>query len=377
MKHIITPELHTLRALFVREGHECWLVGGACRDLQMGIKPKDIDLATSATPDEQIALYRAHGLQYIPTGLAHGTVSVVLDQTYEITSLRTESNHDGRHASVAYTRDLRTDCERRDLTINAIAMDFDGNIIDYFGGIDDIKNRRVRFVGEAEERMREDYLRILRFFRFHTRIAGDAPFDAEAVAAILETRAGLAQISVERIWMEMRKIISGPSAMKTLQQMIELIIFEIIQMPYGDFSQLQKAYDAGIIDPASLMGFYLNEKQVVDLSQAWKWSNAETDRALYISRHKSTERIASFKEMLVDGVEIEWVYDLMTFNQVDPLPMMVWKPPVFPVTGADLIATGMKPSREMGEVLRKMTEEWKKSDYTMTKEELLNNIAVT
>lgn len=369
-------QLRDLRAIFIDAGFDLWFVGGCCRDAIMGIAPKDVDLATSATPNEQIAIYRENGIRFIPTGLAHGTISVILDDTYEITSLRTESDHDGRWASVAFTRDLNIDLSRRDLTINAIAMDFDGNIIDPFGGVADIEARRVRFVGNAEERMAEDYLRILRFFRFHARIAGNAPIDADAASAIIKTRSGLSGISVERIWSEISKIVAGPYAADTLSQMRDLLLFEIIGMPVGALTAITRGQMAGITEPSSLMGLYIVEAdQVEQTARSWKWSTFEWKRAEFINRNWAPKAdMGRWKEMLVDGESMDWVADLMRIAAVDPQVLADWPVPKMPVVGADLIKAGIKPGPAMGQMIKTMTQVWKDSDYRATKSELMAQV---
>lgn len=376
---IVSEQLVALRETFVRAGFDMWVVGGACRDALSGREPKDIDLATSATPDEQVAIYAANGIRYIPTGLQHGTVSVVLDDTYEITSLRTETDHDGRWATVAYTRDIAEDLSRRDLTINAMALSFDDVLIDPFGGKADLEAKRVRFVGDAEERMREDYLRILRFFRFHARFAGDADLDPAAVQAIKAARGGLAQISVERVWMEMSKIVTGPAGAATLMRMMDLSLFEIIGMPMGMLSNVQRASDRGITDPASMMGCYVFEPGDIEgIATMWKWSGVERERASFMAQHAPASTTLSrlgnipvWKEMLVDGIPFEWVSDLMRLADIDPAELASWDIPKMPVTGGDLIKAGVKPGPQMGDMLKRMQQRWKDSDYTLTKEELL------
>lgn len=370
-----STELRDLRAIFVAAGFDLWFVGGCVRDTLMGKEPKDIDLATSATPDEQVAIYEANAVRYIPTGLQHGTVTVVLDEPYEITSLRTEADHDGRYATMTYTRDLTEDLSRRDLTINAIALDFDGNVIDPFGGQADIMDQRVRFVGNAEERMREDYLRILRFFRFHARIAGAAPLCEEATAAIEKTRDGLEQISVERIWSEMQRIVVGPAACETVAAMRDLGLFPIIGMPDGMPSAMQIAAEAGIADPASVMGLYLTEPDLIEqLAARWKWANAERDRAVFVRenfrpREGETER--RMKRAIVDGAPIEWACDVMRLSRKDPAVLTEWEVPVMPVSGRDLIEAGVKPGPQMGAILNAMKDRWVESDYTLTRDDLM------
>lgn len=377
MKTVINKsnQLRDLRAIFVRAGFDMWFVGGCVRDALMGIEPKDVDLATSATPDEMIEIFEKNGIRFIPTGLQHGTVTAVLDEPYEITSLRTETDHDGRWATVAFTRDLTEDLSRRDLTINAIAMDFDGTIIDPFGGQADLEARRVRFVGNAEERMREDFLRILRFFRFHARIAGDGALCDDATKAIERARSGLAQISVERIWMEMAKIASGPAADAVMAEMRRLALFEIVGMPMGMLAAVRRGQERGVTNPAALMGLYvLEEQDVENLAKDWKWSAEERDRALFVARNwrpTAGADMKRWKDMRVEGVPMEWVADLMRMAQVDPEVLAAWPVPKLPVNGGDLMKAGMKPGREMGETLKRLKQVWMDSDFTATKEDLM------
>jgi tRNA nucleotidyltransferase (CCA-adding enzyme) len=372
-----STELKALRAIFQTAGFDLWFVGGCVRDSLLGLTPKDIDLCTDATPEEQVAVYESNDVRFVPTGLQHGTVTVVLDEPYEITSLRTESDHDGRWATMAYTRDLTEDLSRRDLTINAMAMDFDGNLIDPFGGQADLEARRVRFVGDAAERMREDYLRILRFFRFHGRIAGSGKIDAKARKAIRETRGGLGNISVERVWMEMSKIITGPEASNTLKQMRRLMVLDIVGMPAGMEGSIQHCREMGVTDPAAVMGCYVLDEAAVDhVADRWKWSKQERDRATFVARERDGNSMDRWKEMLVDGVSFDWVSDLMRMNGVDPQVLVNWEVPTFPVNGGDLIKAGMAPGKQMGEVLDRMTRVWKDSDYTATKQDLMSSLAM-
>lgn len=365
--------LNELRNLFVEAGYDMWFVGGCVRDTLCGEKPKDIDLATSAFPDEQIAIYEANDIRYIATGLQHGTITAVIgNEVYEITSLRTESEHDGRHATVAYTRDLTTDLERRDLTINAMAMDFDGNLIDPFGGYDDLANRRVKIVGDSVARLTEDYLRILRYFRFFARFSDKGPIDAEAKKAIRKTREGLHKISVERIWGEMKKIISGPNASYTLSLMRDLDVLKIIGFDDFFLAAASGVQSRGVYDSASIVGWMAIDKSALEkLTQKWKWSTEEKNRAIFIAQNTRND---DYKRMLVDSYNIDWVVDLMRINEIDPQPIIAWTVPEMPVRGADLIEAGMTPGAEMGRRLRDMREAWIASDYTLTKDELIETV---
>mgnify|MGYP001810405758 CR=1 FL=1 len=187
------PDIKFIFDLFRKYEHEIRIAGGAPRDLLMDIKPHDVDFATTATPSEMKLMFGKENVRMINTnGELHGTITIRLSDNYEITTLRVDSNTDGRHAEVEFIRDWKLDALRRDLTINSIFIDADGHILDYFNGCDDIKRRVVRFVGEPAKRIQEDYLRILRFFRFYGRIASNnASFDRDSIEAIRNNCQGL------------------------------------------------------------------------------------------------------------------------------------------------------------------------------------------
>ena len=192
-------------------GRPARFVGGCVRDGLLGLDQagRDLDLATPEPPEQVIALLEAAGLQAIPTGLAHGTVTAVADaRRFEITTLRRDVATDGRHASVAFTDDFEADAARRDFTINAMSCDRDGRLFDYFGGRADLAAGRVRFVGPAAARIAEDYLRILRFFRFLAHY-GRLPADAEALPACAAAAPAIARLSGERVQAEMRKLLAA------------------------------------------------------------------------------------------------------------------------------------------------------------------------
>ena len=213
-QQLLTPELTRLGTIFQKHGYQLRLVGGVVRDLLLGNKPKDIDLATECTPENMVKILEQENIRYIPTGLQHGTITAHLNSTdFEITTLRIDRETDGRHAVVDFTTDWVVDAERRDLTINAMSLDFDGTLYDYFDGERHLKERKVLFVGDPVKRIKEDYLRILRYFRFYGRIVPEADkHDAATLEAIYSTVAGLKGISAERIRDEMCKIIAGNHA---------------------------------------------------------------------------------------------------------------------------------------------------------------------
>jgi poly(A) polymerase len=203
------------------EGEETRLVGGAVRDLILGLEAEDLDLATTALPDEVIRRAGAAGFGVAATGLSHGTVTLIMDgRPIETTTLREDVETDGRHAKVAFGRDFAADARRRDFTINALSLSRDGMVHDPVGGLVDLSAGRVRFIGDADARIREDYLRILRFFRFSARF-GEGALDAEGLAAAIRNRLAAAGLSRERVRAEMLKLVVAPHAGPVLQTMGE------------------------------------------------------------------------------------------------------------------------------------------------------------
>src|SRR6185312_734032 len=213
--------LPKLLAVLDRDGEEARVVGGAVRNALLGEPVHEHDVATTAVPDEVVKRVTAAGFKAVPTGIAHGTVTVVIaGQPFEVTTLRQDVETYGRHAKVAFGRDWAGDAHRRDSTINALSVTADGTIHDYTGGLADLAARRVRFIGEARTRIEEDYLRILRFFRFHAAYGHGDP-DRAGLRACIEGRDGLDQLSRERVRMEMMKLVLAARATPTLVVMSE------------------------------------------------------------------------------------------------------------------------------------------------------------
>jgi len=229
-QQLLTPELKRLGDIFQKRGYQLRLVGGVVRDLLLGNKPKDIDLATECTPENMVKIFVQENIKYIPTGLHHGTITAHINSTdFEITTLRIDRVTDGRHAEVEFTTDWMVDAERRDLTINAMSLGFDGTLYDYFDGERHLQEEKVIFVGDPVKRITEDYLRILRYFRFYGRIAPEADkHDAATLEAIHSTAVGLKGISAERIRGEMNKIIIGNHAPHLLKVICELGVAKYI-----------------------------------------------------------------------------------------------------------------------------------------------------
>nr|WP_309502720.1 CCA tRNA nucleotidyltransferase [uncultured Roseovarius sp.] len=232
------PHLQSVFSLIAEGGHAAYLVGGAVRDAVLGRPVGDLDLATDATPQQVIALAKAAGVRCVPTGLDHGTVTLVVDgKPHEVTSFRRDVETDGRHARVAFTDDMAEDARRRDFTMNALYAAADGTVIDPLGGLADARAGRVRFVEDPERRIREDYLRILRFFRFFAWFGGEAGIDPDGLAAAARYQDGLDGIARERIGQEMRKLLAAPDPAQAIAAMRQSGILSRI-LPGSDDSAL-------------------------------------------------------------------------------------------------------------------------------------------
>src|SRR5262245_23382583 len=205
-----------------RDAEEARAVGGAVRNALLGEPVDEIDIATTATPEEVMRRAAAAGFKPVPTGVDHGTVTVVVDGTpFEVTTLREDIETFGRHARVAFGRDWQRDAERRDFTMNALYAGRDGTVYDYVGGLDDLKQRRVRFIGDPARRIEEDYLRILRFFRFHAAYSNGGHPDPAGLSACIAGRAGLETLSRERVRAEMLKLLLAAHTVPALVSMSE------------------------------------------------------------------------------------------------------------------------------------------------------------
>ncbi len=202
----------SLTDVLEKAGHQALFVGGCVRNTLLGAPISDIDLATDAHPDRVQSLFEAAGHKVVPTGVDHGTLTVIIDHApFEVTTFRSDVSTDGRRATVAFTTEILHDAERRDFTMNALYADRRGTLFDPVGGINDLNRRRIRFIGNAEDRIREDYLRILRFFRFHAWYGDpDEGLDAEGLAACAALADGLETLSKERIGQEIRKLLAAP-----------------------------------------------------------------------------------------------------------------------------------------------------------------------
>lgn len=381
----ITEELKTLRAAFQARGFDIRLVGGAVRDIYMGVEPKDMDFCTDADPAEQLEIYAENGYKYVETGLQHGTITVVIDHVgYEITSLRTETDHDGRHATVAYTRDWMDDLSRRDFTFNAMAMTFDGVLIDPFNGKADLQNEIVRFVGDADARVKEDYLRILRWFRFQARFGKKGNIDPAAWQAILDNYKGLKQISRERVWSELKKIVVHPRGSALFRAMHEVGMGTYISTEVATFANYMPDHVNKVLqwtqDPEVVMAAWMSWEydDVARIAFNLKWSSEERDHALWLCKHYNRKHDLR-RLIAVDRAPRKWVAELAAIEERDAWSqnaLVHWEFDPFPVNGEDLMQAGVQAGPNMGKVLRKLKDAWADSGYVATREDLLAMVVV-
>jgi poly(A) polymerase len=360
------PEL--MAALGVDRG-QTRLVGGAVRDWLAGLPVADIDLATRLLPDEVLARLEEAGIRAVPTGLRHGTITaIVAGQPHEVTTLRRDVETDGRHARVAFTSDWQEDAARRDFTINALfAEPLTGELFDYFDGRRDLAARVVRFIGDPDTRIREDHLRILRFFRFSARYA-DA-IDREGLAAAMRHREALLALSRERIRDELLKLLALPRPVATVAVMVEAGILGVVLAEVGAEAlprlaatiAWEQKVDARPHPIRRLAALLPPEPALARaVASRLRLSKAETVRleaATDPAPIPSDPRIHAF----VSGAEATLDRMLITGDPRTPHWRAVldgWRRPRLPVSGRDLIAMGVPPGPEVSRLLTLVEQKW-------------------
>jgi poly(A) polymerase len=331
------------------------VVGGAVRDGLANRPVADIDLATPSPPEAVIAALRDAGVKVVATGLAHGTVTAVVDgHGFEVTTLRRDVETDGRHAVVAFTADWRQDASRRDFTMNAMSIARDGTLFDYFGGNADLHAGRVRFVGDPATRIAEDYLRILRFFRFYARF-GHVPPDAATLQALRAGIPGLARLSVERVWNELHRILAAPDPVAAVEQMDRLGIWTAVVPEASAVDRL-----GGLpADPVLRLAAMLTGDPLA-LALRLKMSNEDRDRLVRLTVTPSAGGSdADLRRLLADHAPA----DLIDRTWLDANPdarrrLSTMARPVFPLEGRDVVAGGVPAGPRVGALLRDVRQWW-------------------
>jgi poly(A) polymerase len=401
--------LQTLLRALSEGGEEARVAGGAVRNALLGKAVADVDIATTTVPEETVRRIEAAGFKAVPTGIEHGTVTAVANgKPYEVTTLRDDIETDGRRAKVRFGRDWKRDAERRDFTINALYATADGEIVDLVGGIADLDSRTIRFIGDAETRIREDFLRILRFFRFFAWYGEGRP-DAEGLKACARLKEGLDRLSVERVWAELKKLLSAPDPSRSLLWVRQAGVLSRI-LPESEkwgidliHPLVKTESDLGWeADPMLRLESLLppGPERMAALAERLRFSSAETARlkawaeqpplvatatesalakVLYegnrqaiVDRLRLSLATARGKATSDDGAMLEagGLSRLLKFAEK-------WEKPEFPVKGRDLATAGIRPGPKMGETLKKLEAEWIASGFRLDRDALLARAAAT
>ncbi|HEX3810675.1 MAG TPA: CCA tRNA nucleotidyltransferase [Rhizomicrobium sp.] len=369
-----------------RKGGEARFVGGAVRNALLGVDVGDVDIATPLVPDDVMKRLADAKIQFVPTGLEHGTITAIVNgKPFEITTLRRDVSTDGRRAVVAFTKDWAEDAQRRDFTLNALYASADGEVFDSVGGIADLNAGHIRFVGDATQRIREDYLRILRLFRFHAWY-GKGDLDSDALHAAAAEKAGFAQLSGERIQKEMLKLLAAENPVLVLRRMAGAqILAEVVpgalQLPR--LERLVALDNANFFsaDPLLRLASLLpNDDAAANvLADRWKLSNADRERLIDLSG--ADEKIVSYlsirevRKLLYrigpqrfrDRVFLRWAEDTKESNAIQWRAMLAmsdaWVRPAFPLTGRNVMNAGVPEGPLVGRILGEVEDWWIDSDF--------------
>ena len=392
-KWLTQDPLAGLLGVLDRDGEEARAVGGAVRNALIGLPVHEIDVATTAVPDEVVKRVTAAGYKAVPTGIEHGTVTVVINGApYEVTTLRQDVETYGRHAKVAFGRDWKADAARRDFTINALSASRDGTVHDYVGGLADLKARRVRFIGAPDKRIAEDYLRVLRFFRFHAAY-GHGALDRAGLDACIAARAGLDGLSRERVRMEMVKLLVAPRAAEVLRDMTDAGILGplLAGVPNATNVAAMAQAEVALALPADAMRrlaalAVLVVEDVERLAEKLRLSNAEHERLsamgdnwrpvspalgenaqralLYrLGADKYRDRaLVAFTRSGASASDKSW-------QALITLPAR-WNAPPFPIKAVDLMSRGVAKGPKLGTALAKAEEAWIAAGFPAEKAKL-------
>lgn len=376
------PQLRRLLEVFNGGGEETRIVGGAVRNALLGRPVTEVDCATTMLPEGTVRRAREAGFKAVPTGIEHGTITVIVDgEPFEITTLREDVETDGRHAVVHFGRDFVRDAKRRDFTINALSLGRDGQLCDYTDGVADLAARRVRFIGEARTRIREDYLRIMRFFRFHAEYAQGDP-DPEGLAASGAERQGLAILSKERVRHELMKLLVARRAEDTIRVLADHGFLTWLLGGAAELGRFRRvaAYDESEQVPVWHLAALavMVEEDAERLREGLKLSNDEHKKLLAYARLLSLLKTwtlplnaAAIRRLVAEhGPEILGV--VLAATAREPAPMVhedglealerfrsgAEPVPVFPLRGADLLEAGIPKGPQVGDLLARARQAW-------------------
>ena len=368
-------------------------VGGAVRDALMGLKGFDLDLATDLSPEELVEACAENGIKTVPIGIKFGTVGVIInDNILEVTSLRKDVKTDGRHAEVEFTTDWEEDASRRDLTINAVYADEKGNVFDYYNGISDLENGIVRFIGSPAQRIKEDYLRILRFFRFYS-IFGKGPIDQKALKACVENKEGLKTLSMERLRDELNKLIMTPKVVETFKIMQDNEILSYVLPKTHNLHKLDfliKLVDKEEIEHEALRRLFILYEPDAALAENLanrlrmskiqrqsfiRWAEIKISVEEFFCDRQLTRLVYRYgKEFCIDKMLLQSGIDMRPIDnlhqRIEFIRNMIV--PIFPLRGKDVLALGVSEPRRIGDILKDVEEIWISKDFSLTRDELLD-----
>ena len=365
-------------AMLTDAGYQALFVGGCVRNALLGAPVSDLDVSTDARPETVITLARSAGLKAIPTGIDHGTITVVCEGLpFEITTFRRDVETDGRRAVVAFSDSLTDDAQRRDFTMNALYAGIDGEIIDPVGGLADLAARRFRFIGNADQRIAEDYLRIMRFFRFHAWYGDpDCGIDADGLAACAAAIDGLSKLSAERIGSEFKKLLSAPDPAPAMASFASIggLVQILPGAEHGALAVL--VYNEGDRAPDPIRRLACLTGQ--DPREKLRLSNVEhrqfeAIRAGIETDLPSHELGYRFPDTSVDSYLIRCALGGLAVDPVQIAEIENAKNHVFPVTATDLMPRFA--GAQIGQMLRQLEADWIVSGFTLTKQQLLSTIA--
>ena len=388
-----TPNVRTVIKALCADGAKARFVGGCVRDAILNRPINDIDIATEEKPEAVMALLYRSGIKAIPTGISHGTITAVVgSQTFEITTLRSDLETDGRHAKVKFTNDWQADAERRDFTINSLSLSPDGQLFDYLGGRQDILQGQVRFVRNAKTRIKEDVLRILRFYRFFADY-GIAPADAEARAACFEMAPSLKKLSGERVCREILKLLASRDPVPSIKIMQADGVLSHCLTKSANLNRLERLIAIEKKISANIGSCNMNvemrlsalvDNNISEITRVAKLLNLPScfRKRLHAATgptpdedrlHEALYRLGS--RTVQDRLTLAWSLD----DEID-LPSSVlstisnWQTPNFPLTGKDGLAAGMAPGPELGHTLSVIEDWWVNNNFLPDREHCLRKL---
>ncbi|OJU48481.1 MAG: CCA tRNA nucleotidyltransferase [Mesorhizobium sp. 61-13] len=406
-KWLDDKHLQRLLAVLAEGGEAARIAGGAVRNALLGQGVADVDIAATTLPEVTVRRAEAAGFKAVPTGIEHGTVTVVAGgKPFEVTTLRADIETDGRHAKVSFGRDWKADAERRDFTINALYAEADGTVVDLVGGLGDIAARRLRFIGDAEARIREDYLRILRFFRFFAWY-GDGRPDADGLKACARLKEGLDRLSAERVWAELKKLLSAPDPSRALLWMRQAGVLSRV-LPESEkwgidaiHALVRAEADFGWSpDPILRLQAMVppDAARMKALAERLRFSTAETNRmerwALRPALDPATTEGTLAKllylgdpQVFADRLRLSLatararaVEDTSALMQAGGFSRLLgfaekWQKPVFPLKGSDMTSLGAAPGPKLGALLKRLENDWIESGFGLERDALLERAA--